>query len=131
MWPSEIVKDTPEMDERRIPAPEELLRVLSDEHTFKVLSILQVVPSTVKYISEVKGLSLIGCYRRIRCLTEMGLVRSCGKRKGSYTKKETLFEVGFQKIWLEFNSNTGIRMVSSDGPDIFQRKVEPASIMIP
>ena len=131
MWAikDEIGEDDGEC--RRIPSPEEMLRVFSDEHTFAVLSILQNGPSSVKDISQFTGMSLIGCYRRVNNLIDMGLVRSCGKRKGSRSKKETLFEPSFERISLEYNSTLGLRMTSSDGPDVYQKVRETPSLLSP
>jgi len=69
----------------------EMVQVLGDEHSRKILLATHLVPRTAQEIAQVQGIPIAACYRRIKLLESMALVQrdeqiltQNGKRRWTY-----------------------------------------------
>ena len=84
--------------------PLAVTKLLSDEHTVKILTATFRIPRSANYLSIKFNIPIAACYRRIRDLEKMGLLLITEKILTPRGKRVSLYQSTLKSAYLTFEN---------------------------
>ena len=118
-------------------------RLLLDEHSSRILNLIESQPMNATELSEAIGIPIAACYRRLRVLKEAGMIREDGHAvsiggklvvtyKSAVDKAEVMLHDGRLKVVIQASGgDRSDEMNLSEGPSMLtwvREKNRPRSV---
>ncbi|MGA1865898.1 MAG: ArsR family transcriptional regulator [Thermoplasmatota archaeon] len=104
--------------------PLAVTKLLSDEHTVKILTATYRIPRSANYLSIKFNIPIAACYRRIRELENLGLLHIMEKILTPRGKRVSLYQSTLKSAYLTFeNGRLKALLELTNGPTGEQEEV--------